>query len=429
VNVARRASGDRGVDDGAWAAPDEGVRAVSDGEWARGVADADVVVVGPMPPLRGGIAQHGERLGEAVLAAGLRAAAVSFRRLYPSAFFPGRTQRTESSSPAWSREILDVLGPASWLKTARLLEASHATVVLEWWHPVTAAAFAVATRRVPRERLVAVCHNAIPHEPVPAAASAARLVLSRCGRVVCHSRAEADRLAGLLGAGATQVTPVPLPCLVSETDLAARPRLPELAGLAASSRLVVAAGHVRPYKDIALLVRAWRRAKRPAEARLVVVGESYLSRSGAREVQAAAGSDGSILFVNRYVEDAELVQFLRSAEVVVAVHRRASQSGLLPLARELGAACLVSDAGGLAEQAGRDGGRSEVVPAGDEHALAAALERRLAAPPAARRQGSGSPESRAAGWRRVLDAIVDDRVEAFPGAARPTARPGDTRRA
>jgi D-inositol-3-phosphate glycosyltransferase len=426
VNGARRASGDRGVDGGAWAAADEGARAASDREWARGVADADVIVVGPMPPLRGGIAQHGQRLGEAALAAGFRAAAVSFRRLYPAALFPGRSQRTASSSPAWSREILDVIGPASWLEAARLLEASHATVILEWWHPVAAAAFAIATRRVPRERLVAVCHNAIPHEPVPAAAAAARFVLSRCGRVVCHSQAEAGRLAGLLRFGATEITSVPLPCLVSEAELAARPALPELAGLAAGSRLFVAAGHVRPYKDVALLVRAWRRAKRPAGAHLVVVGESYLSRAGAREVHSAAGSDDSILFVNRYVEDAELAQFLRSAEVVVAAHRHASQSGLVPLAREVGAACLVSDAGGLAEQATTDGGGSEVVPAGDEGALAAALERRLAAPPPARSEGSGSPETRAAAWRRLLDAIVSDGVEAFPGAARPTARPGDT---
>jgi D-inositol-3-phosphate glycosyltransferase len=406
-----------------------GTHDAGDREWAESVARADVILVGPMPPLRGGIAQHGERLGEAVLAAGLEPAALSFRRLYPAAFFPGRSQRTTAPAPAWSREILDVIGPATWLEASRLLEASRATVVLEWWHPVTAAAFAAATWRVPRERLVAVCHNAIPHEPVPAAAAAARFVLSRCRRVVCHSRAEADRLAGLLGPGATDITSVPLPCLLSEADLEARAKPPELAGLPAESRLVVAAGHVRPYKDIALLVRAWRRAKRPEVARLVVVGESYLSRKGTREVLSVSEEDESIVLVDRYVEDAELVQFLRSAEVLLFVHRHASQSGLLPLARVLGTPCLVSDAGGLAEQAAADGGRSEVLPAGDEAALTAALERLLAVPPVSRNAETGSPASRAAAWRRVLDAIVEDGVEAFPGAARPTARPGDTRRA
>jgi glycosyltransferase involved in cell wall biosynthesis len=375
--------------------------------WERAVVEADLVVVGPVPPLRGGIAQHTLRLGQAALGAGLRVAAVSFARLYPAAFFPGRSQRTGAPSPVWSREALDVLWPPSWLAAARVLEASRATVVLQWWHPVVAPAWATATRRVSRERLAAVCHNTVPHEPVPTAAAAARFVLSRCSRVVCHSAAEAGRAGALLGTSAG-VSQAALPCLLSEADLAGGGRIPpELAGLAAGSRLVVAAGHLRPYKDVALLVRAWRRARRPAGARLVVAGESYLGAAGQAELASAAAGEESISIVNRYLEDGELTYLLRSAELVVAAHRTASQSGVVAVARELGTPCLVSDAGGLAEQVAAGGAGAEVVRAGDEDALRDALERRLAGPVPGREVAADRRQMRDAQWKRVLDAVLD----------------------
>lgn len=401
--------------------------------WQRAVVEADLVLVGPVPPLRGGIAQHTLRLGEAALAAGLRVAAVSFARLYPAAFFPGRSQRTAAPSPEWSREALDVLSPPSWLAAARLLEASRAKVVLQWWHPVVSPAWATATRRLPRERLAAVCHNAVPHEPVPGAAAAARFVLSRCSRVVCHTAAEAGRAGALLGSTAG-VTEIALPCLLSEADLADGRVPPELAGLPAGSRLVVAAGHLRPYKDVALLVRAWRRARRPASARLVVAGESYLGAAGQAELLSAAAHDESIFIVNRYLECTELTYLLRSAELVVAAHRAASQSGVVAVARELGTPCLVSDAGGLAEQVAADGAGAEVVRAGDEDALRDALERRLAGPLPEREVAADGRRLRDARWQRVLDAVLgraagaaDPAIEAFAPVARPIARPGGQR--
>jgi glycosyltransferase involved in cell wall biosynthesis len=401
--------------------------------WERAVVEADLVLVGPVPPLRGGIAQHTLRLGEAAHAAGLRVAAVSFARLYPAVFFPGRNQRTAAPPAEWSREILDVLSPPTWLAVARLLETSRAKVVLQWWHPVVAPAWAAATRRLPRERLAAVCHNTVPHEPVPGAAAAARFVLSRCSRVVCHSAAEARRAGALLGSGA-RVAEAALPCLLSEADLAGGRPPPELAGLPADTRFVVAAGHVRPYKDVALLLRAWRRARRPAGARLVVAGESYLAAAGQAGMLAAAEQDASISIVNRYLEDTELMFLLRSAELVVAAHRAASQSGVVAVARALGTPCLVSDAGGLAEQVAADGAAAEVVPAGDEDALREALERRLAGTPPERVVTADARRVRDARWPLVLDAVLDraagaavSPIEAFAPAARPIARLGSAR--
>jgi len=410
------------------------------------LALADVVIVGPAPPLRGGISQHTARLVEALHAEGLSAAAVSYRRLYPALLFPGRSQRSGTHVPPWCEEMLDVLRPASWFELRRLLAASRALVVLQWWHPVVAPALFVATAGIDRQRLVAICHNALPHEPVAGSAVAARAVLGRCGRIVFHSESERQAARALLGrkTGPSAsdrrqlLEVVPLPCLLPEGLLdavaarAARSApdrmrttgdmkqttedeagLPELDDLPPSRRIVAAAGHTRSYKGTAVLLQAWKAAWRPADAVLVVAGESYLAGRERREVRKIADVDATIRIVDRYLEDQELVSFLSRAEVLVLAHVAASQSGLVPIARSLGVPCIVSDAGGLPEQIGPEGEGNEVVPRGDAAGLAHALERRLAgaAPAVSSRKASRlhaldrAEGAFRAGWRQVVEAI------------------------
>ena len=337
------------------------------------LADAEVVVVGPTPPLRGGIAAHTAALVEYLQARGVAAAAVSYRRLYPAFVFPGRAQRTRGTLAPWSEEGLDVLDPRTWWSLGRRLQRSDAQVVLQWWHPVVAPALLAATSGLAAGRLVAVCHNVLPHERLPGARLAARATLARCGRVVCHSSSEAAVASRLLPL--SRITTVGLPCLVSSLEPAPVPP-PELSALGAGARILIAAGHPRSYKGTWLLVEAWGRARRPSSGRLLLVGESYLRGAEHRRVSLAAKADPSIVIVDRYVEDEELVLFLASSELLVAAYRRASQSGLIPIALALGLPCLVSDAGGLAEQVASGAGpQSTVVRAGDVGALAQAIER------------------------------------------------------
>lgn len=380
--------------------------------------DGGVVVVGPAPPLRGGISAHTARLVEALRLGGRDARAFSYRRLYPSAGFPGRTQRVAAAASDWNEEILDVLVPSSWTELRRRLAwTGDAAVVLQWWHPVVAPALLAATRDIDRHRLVAVCHNVRPHEALPGATLAARALLGRCGRVVCHSNAQAREVKKLLGGGSTDIVSVGLPPLVPiATLLGARLGRPaaagphELEGLPEGARLVVAAGHARNYKALDVLVSAWSSAPRPPEARLLLVGESYLRGRARRRLQLQAAADPSIVIVDRYVEDAELVSILARAEVVVAAYRRASQSGVLPIAKALGVTTVVSDAGGLAEQAAD----ARVVKAGDVGALTRVLVELLARDEGGRpgRRDDAEMDSRdmetafLRDWRLVVEAIV-----------------------
>jgi glycosyltransferase involved in cell wall biosynthesis len=370
------------------------------------IEDADLVVVGPAPPLRGGIAAHTVRLVEAARGAGMRTVGASYSRLYPSLLFPGRSQTARAEKPEWCIEILDSLSPPSWLRLRRVLARSRAKVVVQFWTPAVAPALLAATADVERSRLTAVCHNTLPHEGMPGAAPLARALLARCGRIVCHSDAERRRVLALLGperGGETIVRSTGLPALIDPSvEPKPPPEWPAHWSSETQAKVLVSAGLVRPYKGIANLLRAWTLARRPPSARLAVAGEWYLTGTARREARALAESADSIFLIDRYLDDEELVFCLRSADALVCAHLASSQSGVVPLALALGVPVLATEAGGLGEQAGA----AAAAAPGDVIALSAAIERRLQmpkGPPTAAVPPVGAPT---ASWREVLDALV-----------------------
>src|SRR5262245_42060409 len=101
-------------------------------------------LVGPLAPWRGGLAQYLALLGEA-LQSTAEVRGITFTRQYPEFLFPGRSQLDPATpKPAFPVEaLLDSIGPRSWRRVARRLEAfAPGAVVLKWWMPFFAPAFA-----------------------------------------------------------------------------------------------------------------------------------------------------------------------------------------------------------------------------------------------------------------------------------------------
>ncbi|MBI5504801.1 MAG: glycosyltransferase [Deltaproteobacteria bacterium] len=392
-----------------------------------------VALVGPIAPLRGGIASHSARLVEALARGGWAVEVLSYSRLYPRLGFPGSSQfldpaaaldaTPEAEPHARVHTLLDTLDPRSWRRSAACLaRMDPARVVVQWWHPVTAPALIWLLSGRQRQSVTILCHNLLPHEAFPLARRLARATLGRAGLVVCHSRRVADQVLGLLPTARVETVEL-APLIDPDRQSGFDPRAWAAAryGFAAGSPLVLMAGHLRSYKGVEVLLEAWRLRPRRGTAgeRLLLVGECYLRGSARRRVLAAVAADPSIVFVNRYVDDGELVRLLRICRVLVLPYLRASQSGILPLATALGVPCLVSDAGALAEQAPA----ARVLASGDAGALAAALGEVLADRRAGEAGAEAAMTGRGAGCAAKRDGDFHAQwrslVEVVSGGVRP----------
>jgi len=129
-----------------------------------------IVIIGTAYPMRGGIAHYVALLYQALKRRGHDVKIISFKRQYPSIFFPGKTQQDLSKEVVQlpSQPILDSIGPLSWVRTFLAIYRYQADLVLfKYWMPFFApcyAAISFLTRLFTRTKIGYVCDNIIPHE-------------------------------------------------------------------------------------------------------------------------------------------------------------------------------------------------------------------------------------------------------------------------
>jgi glycosyltransferase involved in cell wall biosynthesis len=340
-----------------------------------------LAILGPIHPLRGGIALHTAEMGAAARARGHDVRVLSYHRLYPRIFFPGRTQLDLDPQPAGvaaleRAALLDSCAPWTWPRAAKwVARGAPDLVVAQRWHPFFAPALATVAARARRHgaRIAWMVHNARPHEGA-VALWRPLLTLGIAPGDVCltHAESELRALRELGVRSELRHTTHPAPAtLAARADGAAVRRA---LGIAADEVVFLFLGYVRAYKGVDVLLDALARlAPDGPPWRAVIAGEWYVDRAAAERAVARPPLAGRVEIIDRYLPSAEVARQLAAATVVVLPYRAGTQSGVVPLAYAHGRGVVTTRVGGLAE-AVREGESGLLVPPEDPASLAAALE-------------------------------------------------------
>jgi glycosyltransferase involved in cell wall biosynthesis len=356
-------------------------------------ADVRITYLGPVPPQRGGIAQHGARLVEALAAAGHEVHVEAWGAPYPRRLYPG--DQLDASAPPLGvvslRRDLRWWNPLGWWRAGR--RARHSDlVVLPWWStaqgPAALVALAAAGRRSP---VVVMAHNVLPHDRHRGDRALTRRVLGRATAAVAHTDAVANQLCLLLPGIAVHQAPHP-----PNVSLPARALPP-----GPPWRLVMF-GHVRGYKGLDLAidtVAELRRRGVPVE--LTVAGQFWEPVTTWQDRLAHLQLNEIVRLQDGYVPDDELDDLFAVHHLVLAAYRSATQSGVVPLAAGAGRASVVTPVGGLADQVvnNSDG---VVAGAASAEALADAVSEALANLDALTEGARTSAPT----WSAVADAVL-----------------------
>lgn len=294
---------------------------------------ASLAYVGPFPPIRGGISQHGGQLVKALERRGAQVRVVSWRSQYPSLLYPG-TQVDVSPSP--SIHFLRWWSVPSWIRSRRYV-ADCDYVIFPYVSPFHALPLRVILGGATGSK-VAVVHNASPHERIPLHRLALKWLLTQVDGVIAHSASVASEIMDI--DGNTRVSVVPLPPALDVTPAP----LPE-----GPPRLLFF-GYVRPYKGVDLLIRALAQLRRSGtQLELTVAGESWAGASELVRLSEELGVRDLVDFRFGYVRDDQVSDLLASHHLVIQPYRSASQSGVIPLAFAAGRGVVVTPVGGLSE--------------------------------------------------------------------------------
>ena len=323
-----------------------------------------IAFIGQVPPIRGGIAQHGGYLTEA-LGRDHDVTVLSWRNHYPSVLYRRPQVDPRATPHPTARFLLRWWDPTSWWRAGRAARRADA-VVLVWATPFYALTYRVVLALKGRARAVAVVHNSLPHEPLPLQRTLTRGVLGRCDGLVAHASTVAEEVDQLLD-GRVEITTVEMPAHIPVDPT---PLPPVSAGL----RLLFF-GFIRPYKglDVALDALAELRDE-GVRHHLTVVGEPWDRDEPWAERVAERGLVDQVDLRLGYAGDDEVAGLLAEHHAVVLPYRSATQSGIVPVALAAGRPVVATDVGGISDVV-HDGENGTLATAGDASSLAEAIQR------------------------------------------------------
>lgn len=320
--------------------------------------------VGPVPPYKGGIAQHSSAVVRTLRKQGHDVDAISWATQYPARLYPGEQRDRHAASFPGASFSLRWWDPLSWIRAGRSMRR-HDLLIFSWVTPIQGIPLEtiVRTAGIPA---VAIVHNPLPHERRWFDEPVTRRVMRRAAGAIVHAepaRAELHRLAPHLSA---RVVPMPPLLTLRSSDLPPAPPY----------RLLFV-GIVRPYKglDVALAALGELRAH-GTDATLTVAGEFWEPVERWRDSIARQGLDQAVDLRPGYVPDAEMQQLFDTHHLVVAPYRSSTQSAIVPLAYAAGRPVVATRVGGLAECV-VDGATGTLSPPNDPQAFAAAIQRAI----------------------------------------------------
>lgn len=360
-----------------------------------------IVLVGPGPGTRGGIAQFNLHLAKGLATSGSVVTMLALDPVYPVWTRAGRQGRVEAPQHlagfSLARRRLVAWRPWTWVAALReIRRAAPSIVVFQWWHPVFAPCYATLAGAARRSgsRVAYVCHNAEPHEPFPLSRLLTLLALRRADALLVLSQSVGEALQSLLPSTLViELGHPPYTGFLENEDPTSDERWRRLID-ARGRKVVLFFGNVRPYKGLQDLVDAFPSVRAALPTVLVVAGTFFERVDSYREQIARLGLEDDVRLVPHYVADGEVAALFRLADLVVLPYRSGSQTGVAPLAAEFGKPVVVTDAGGIREGLGT---AVRVATAGRPDQLASTIVDSLQHP-----EIPGPPPATWERWRDVI---------------------------
>ena len=328
-----------------------------------------IAIVGPVPPIRSGVARHTLAAARALSArVDTLVRTYSFRRQYPAFLYPGVSERSTDpviANAAGAEFSIDGVNPLTWYSTVAAVRAWRPDlIVVPAWTFVVAPSLGWIARRSRHAgaECCMIVHNAFDHENVWWKTRLSLWQLAQADRFVTHNAVLADTLTQRFPGNPVGVFPHP----VFDDFPAPENTKPRTAALE-----LLFFGLVRPYKGLELALEAIARSGR-RDLRLTIAGEFWSGLAETRLQIARLGISELVELIPRYVTDAEAAELFARADAVILPYRSVTGSGVIPTAYHYGRAVIATDLPGLAAVIS-DGETGWLTPPDDADALAAVI--------------------------------------------------------
>jgi glycosyltransferase involved in cell wall biosynthesis len=313
-----------------------------------------IVIIGPAYPFRGGLATYNERLARAFMQKGDEVIIHTFSLQYPSFFFPGKTQYSDSPAPNDLHIEVSVnsVNPFNWVKIGRKIRKYKPDIVIiKFWIPFMAPCFGTIARKIRKNghsKIISIIDNIIPHEKRPGDIALAKYFVKAVDGFVAMSKSVLDDLETFDKKKTKLFCAHPL--YDNFGALIPKEIAKQKLGLDYSLNYILFFGFIRDYKGLDLLLEAFSRCvEKDKSLRLIVAGEFYSDPKPYFEIIKKNNLANFVLMHNDFIPDEKVADYFCVSDIVVQPYKNATQSGVTQIAYHFNKPMIVTDVGGLAE--------------------------------------------------------------------------------
>jgi len=277
---------------------------------------------------------------------------VSYKYLYPSFLFPGKTQLSENqdNKRLIIHNLIHSVNPLNWTMVASIITKLRPDlVVIHYWMPFFAPALGVIARKVRRKtgvRVVAITHNLVPHEKHPGWRTLTRFFLRSIDGIATLSSEVKKHFEDFKSPRRAICLYHPVYDIYGER--LSRDESVHYLGLDPSKKYLLFFGIIREYKGLELLLNAFSLLERN-DLMLIIAGEFYENRKHYHDISKDLAIYDQIIFTDKYIPDNEVRYYFSVAECVVQPYLTATQSGVTQIAYHFDCPMVVTNVGGLPE--------------------------------------------------------------------------------
>ena len=308
-----------------------------------------IILIGPFPPLRGGISMFNHSLAKE-LEKDNQVYRISFSKQYPNLFFPGKTQFFDFNGKS-SMNLINSVNPLSWKSTANYINNIEPDLVIfQYWMPFFAPAFSSIAKKIKNTndtKIIVNCNNIIPHESGIFDKYLSLKFFKHCDYFIVMSDSVKNDLLSIIPSASYIESKHPLyDTFGNSIDKEEARKSLSLK----SEKVILNFGLIRDYKGLDLLIESTDNLKNKLDDfKIVVAGECYNGEQQYYELARKLGVEDCFDFKFKFVENSDIPKYFCAADVVVLPYKSATQSGIIPIAYHYNKPVITTNVGGLAE--------------------------------------------------------------------------------
>jgi len=312
------------------------------------------IFIGPAYPYRGGIAAFNENLAKTFQNNGWDCEMITFTQQYPDFLFPGKNQlATEDTPPDLSiKRGIYSTNPLNWLKISKeIVKEKPDLVITQYWMPFMAPAFGTILRGIKKElkdtSCVTIVHNFKPHESRIGDKQLNKFIANRTDILVCLS----DNVASEIKTSLPDKKLLTLfhPIYDHYGTIISKAQAVQSLKLDPEYKHLLFFGLVRQYKGLDLLIEALPLVKTSKKFKLVIAGEFYEDQKKYDKLIEENNLTDKVIIHNQYISNDDVPSYFCAADAIVLPYRRATQSGVVPIAIHFEKNIIVTEVGNLSK--------------------------------------------------------------------------------